>query len=153
MNNSVVTFFLFWAECVVIWIFIREAINWGRGGGHSYIRVTYTCHQAPQTWGSFGDRSNQKNRGSFSNRSKIMGSFSESSKNVGLSVISLWAIFWRTLLLNFLQTKDLWNIRHQVDHRLWVLGDKIRNWGSLDDKSEIWGLWVTEDRGSMVGNA
>ena len=48
------------------------------GGGHSYIRVTYKCHQAPQTYGSFGDRSNQKNRGSFGDRSKITGSFSES---------------------------------------------------------------------------
>ena len=28
--------------------------------------------------GCFGDRNNQKNRGSFGDRSKIMGSFSES---------------------------------------------------------------------------
>ena len=103
-----------------------------RGEGHSYIRVTFKCHQAPQTKGSFGDRSNQKIGGSFGARSKIMGSFSESEDikmNTGYKSLKILAAVIVT-------DQSLGQIIKMT------LGDKIRNWG----------LWVTNQNLGSLSN-
>ena len=61
--------------------------RWGSRvpGGHSHMKVTYECHQAPQMLGSFGDTLRQK-RGFFSTkRTKIAGFQWSASKKYGLS--------------------------------------------------------------------
>ena len=87
---------------------------------HTYIHTTYRMSDhIVSYWTQFRQ---DKNRGSFGDRSKIMGFFSESDKT------SSWPQSINPLK-SWLQL--LWQIKVLAKQlKWWVLGWQIRNWGS-----------------------